>query len=194
MSSKEKILDTAIVLFAQKGYSGLSMRHLAQAVEMSVAAIYHHFPDKNALYLEAVRFAFSYKEQVFTQVWESDCTAEEKLHKFIRSLIDVMHEDRDFHRLMQREILEADPERMQLLAQGVFKDQFCLLMELAAELAPDQDAHLVAASVIGLAKYYIEYQPLLKNFPGWKPEYDDPAVIAAHMTELLSAGLKTKTI
>jgi AcrR family transcriptional regulator len=193
LSSKEKILGTAIVLFAQKGYSGLSMRQLAQAVDMSVAAIYHHFPDKKALYLESVRFAFSEKEQVFAQVWESDCSAEEMLGGFVRSMIDVMLKDRDFHRLMQREILEADPERMQLLAHGIFKRQFCLLMQLATELAPEQDAHLVATSVIGLVSYYVEYQPLLKNFPGWKPEHEMPEVIAAHITELLLTGLKAKT-
>ena len=193
MSSKEKILGTAIVLFAQKGYSGLSMRQLAQAVDLSVAAIYHHFPDKNALYLEAVRFAFSDKEQVFAQVWESGCSAEEKLGGFIRSLIDVMLQDRDFDRLMQREIQEADPERMQLLAQGVFNRQFCFLLQLVTELAPEQDAHLVATSVIGLAKYYIECQPLLKNFPGWKPEHERPEVIAAHITNLVINSLKVKT-
>jgi AcrR family transcriptional regulator len=193
LSSKEKILSTAIVLFAQKGYSGLSMRQLALAVDLSVAAIYHHFPDKNALYLEAVRFAFSDKEQVFDQVWESDCSAEEKLARFIRSFIDVMLEDRDFHRLMQREILEADPERMQLLAQGVFNSQFCLLMQLATELAPEQDAHLLATSIIGLAKYYIEYQPLLKYFPGWKPEHEMPEVIAAHISTLLLNSFRAKT-
>jgi hypothetical protein len=63
---------------------------------------------------------------------------------------------------------------------------------LATELAPDQDAHLVATSVIGLAKYYVEYQPLLKNFPGWKPEHEMPEVAAAHITELLLKGLKAK--
>jgi len=194
LSSKEKILGAAIVLFAQKGYSGLSMRQLAQAVNLSVAAIYHHFPDKDALYLESVRFAFSEKEQVFAQVWESSRSAEEKLGAFVRSLIDMMLQDRDFNRLMQREILEADPERMQLLAQGVFKSQFCLLMQLATELAPEQDAHLVATSVIGLAKYYIECQPLLKNFPGWKPEHETPEVMANHITKLLLNGLKAKTV
>jgi len=166
------------------------MRQLAQAVDMSVAAIYHHFPDKNALYLESVRFAFTDKEQVFAQVWESGRSAEEKLAGFICSLINVMLQDRDFHRLMQREILEADPERMQLLAQGIFKRQFCLLMQLATELAPGQDAHLIATSVIGLATYHVEYQPLLKNFSGWKPEHEMPEVIALHVTELLLNGLK----
>jgi len=189
LNSKEKILSKAIVLFAEKGYSGLSMRQLATAVNMSVAAIYHHFPDKNALYLDAIQYAFSGKEPAFAQVWESDCTAEEKLARFIRSLLEVMLQDRNFHRLMQREIMEADPERMQILAQGVFKNQFCLLMQLAHELAPDRDAHLVATSIISLVKSYIEYQPLNKNFPGWKPEHDRLDVITAHITGLLLNGL-----
>ncbi|MGZ8911376.1 MAG: TetR/AcrR family transcriptional regulator [Methylococcaceae bacterium] len=192
MNSKEKILSQAIVLFAQKGYSGLSMRRLAQAVEMSVAAIYHHFPDKKNLYFEAVRFAFSDKAAIFTEVWRADCSAEEKLTLFVRLLIDVMLQDRGFCLLIQREIMEADPDRMQLLAQGVFKEQFCLLAALATELRPDVDAYLTAISIISLAKHYVECQPLRKNFPGWKPEHETPAVIAAHITELLLNGLRTR--
>lgn len=196
LNSKEKILRKAIVLFAEKGYSGLSMRMLATAVQMSVAAIYHHFPDKNTLYLEAVRFAFSGKELVFAQVWEANCTPEEKLAIFVRSLITVMLQDKDFHRLIQREIMEADPERLQLLAQGVFKKQFSLLMAFAAELAPELDAYLVATSIIGLIKSYLDYQPLHCHFPGHKSEHDQPEVIVGHITALLLNGLKasgTKT-
>ncbi len=190
LTSKEKILGKAIVLFAEKGYSGLSMRQLATAVDMSVAAIYHHFPDKKALYLDAIRFAFSGKELVFAKIWESDGAPEQKLRQFVRSLLEVMLQDREFHRLMQREIMEADPERMQLLAQGVFKNQFCSLMQLATELAPQLDAHLVATSIIGLVKNYIDYQPLHQNFPGWKLENQKPDVIAKHITELLLNGLR----
>lgn len=167
------------------------MRQLATAVNMSVAAIYHYFPDKNTLYLDAIHYAFSGKELVFALVWASECPAEEKLARFIRSLLEVMRQDRLFHRLMQREIMEADPTRMHTLAQSVFKNQFCLLMELASELAPDKDPHLVATSIISLVKNYVEYQPLNKNFPGWKPEHEQPNVIAEHITDLLLHGLKT---
>lgn len=191
LSTKEKILSKAIVLFAEKGYSGLSMRMLATSLEMSVAAIYHHFPDKNTLYLESVKYAFSGKELVFSQVWQSTAPPLEKLAKFVRSLIDVMAQDPDFHRLIQREIMEANPDRMQLLAQGVFHEQFSLLMQFAAELAPDQDAYLVAVSVIGLAKHFIDNQPLYQYFPGWKPEHKQPEVIAAHITRLLIQGITT---
>lgn len=189
MNSREKILTAAIALFAEKGYSGLSMRMLASAVDMSVAAIYHYFPDKNTLYLETVRFAFSGKEQVFVQVWESDCPPSEKLAKFVRSLLEVMAKDPDFHRLMQWESLEADPARMQQLAQDVFKQQFCELMQLTRELAPRLDAYLLASSIIGLVKTFIDYQPLHRHFPGWKPEYEQPEILADHITALLLNGL-----
>lgn len=189
MTSKEKILHTAIILFAEKGYSGLSMRMLATAVDMSVATIYHHFPDKNTLYLEAVRFAFSGKELVFSQVWEADLPPAEKLSQFVHSLVQVIYADSDFQRLMQREIMEANPERMQLLAQSVFQQQFRLLMQFAAELAPNLDAHLVATSIIGLVKNHFDHQPLHRYFPGWQPTHQQPEIIAKHVTSLLLNGL-----
>lgn len=170
------------------------MRMLATAINMSVAAIYHYFPDKNTLYLEAVRFAFSGKELVFSQVWESECPPVEKLTKFVRSMIEVLSQDRDFNRLMQHEIMEANPERMQLLAQGVFKEQFSLLMQFADTLSPKLDAYLVATSIIGLVKNYIDYQPLHQFLPGWKPEHQQPEVIAAHITALLLNGLNIGTV
>ena len=194
VSSKEKILSKAIMLFADKGYSGLSMRMLATSVNMSVAAIYHHFPDKNTLYLEAVRFAFSGKELVFARVWDANCPAVDKLSRFVGSLIEVIDQDRDFHRLMQREIMEANPERMQFLAQGVFQKQFCLLKQLATELAPELDAYLVAISIIGLVKSFLDYQPLHQYFPGWKPEYQQPDVLAGHITQLILNGLSKQRI
>jgi len=189
LSAKEKILAEAITLFAQKGYAGLSMRHLAQAADVSVAAIYHHFPDKKALYLATTQYAFSGKEWVFARVWEADCPPTEKLRKVIFAALTVMSQDSDFCRLVQREILEADPERMKLLAQGVFKNQFGLLVQLAGELAPHRNAFLVATSVVGLVKVYLDHRPLHQHLPGWLPEYDQPDVIAGHLADLLLHGL-----
>ncbi len=189
MSAKEKILTEAIALFAQKGYAGLSMRQLAQAAEVSVAAIYHHFPDKQALYLATTQHAFSGKELVFAQAWEADCPPTEKLRKVIHAILAVMSEDTDFCRLVQQEIMEADPERMALLAQGVFKNQFNLLLQMATELAPKRDAFLVATSIVGLVKAHIDHRPLNRHFPGWLPEYEQPDVVASHLADLLLYGL-----
>jgi len=48
-TSKKKILDTALKIFAKDGYDGLSMRILAQRISVVPSALYHHFADKDEL-------------------------------------------------------------------------------------------------------------------------------------------------
>ncbi len=46
---RERILDTALDLMAERGASATSMRALASACGLNVAALYHYFPSKHAL-------------------------------------------------------------------------------------------------------------------------------------------------
>ena len=48
--SKEIVLDAAQRLIGERGYAGLSMRALAEASGLAKATLYHHFPDKRAIY------------------------------------------------------------------------------------------------------------------------------------------------
>ena len=63
--SKTDILDLAIPLFAKSGYAGVSMRDIANVVGIKAASLYHHFPDKQSLYLQAMARAFEDKAQGF---------------------------------------------------------------------------------------------------------------------------------
>jgi AcrR family transcriptional regulator len=51
---KLAILDVAQVLFTQQGYEGLSIRDLAQHCGLAKATIYHHFRDKEDLFLSVL--------------------------------------------------------------------------------------------------------------------------------------------
>jgi len=57
-STKQKILDCAIKLFAAQGYTETSIRELAAAVGVKEASIYNHFPSKNAI-LECILEEFA---------------------------------------------------------------------------------------------------------------------------------------
>ncbi len=46
---RRKILDAARELFMREGYEKVTMRRIAEAIEYSPTAIYHHFEDKDAL-------------------------------------------------------------------------------------------------------------------------------------------------
>lgn len=51
IEGKEKLLMTAIDLFAAKGFRGTSIRNIAQAMGMSISNIYHYFGSKEGLML-----------------------------------------------------------------------------------------------------------------------------------------------
>lgn len=49
--TRRRILDGARRAFARHGYGGATVRVLEREVGLSRGAIFHHFPDKNALFL-----------------------------------------------------------------------------------------------------------------------------------------------
>jgi AcrR family transcriptional regulator len=53
--TKERILDAAEILFAQKGYQAVSVREITSAAECNLAAVNYHFGNKENLYLEVFR-------------------------------------------------------------------------------------------------------------------------------------------
>ena len=165
------------------------MRMLAKAVDMSAAAIYHHFPDKKTLYLETMRHAFSDKAAAFSKIWTEDVSPETKLSLFVTSLIQEATADPEFNRLIIREVVDGDPERMKILADDIFKEQFSSLIHLVKKIAPEKDAHLLAVSIFSLCKHHIEMKPLRQYLPDWKPEHEHPDVLAKHVIGLLSNGL-----
>lgn len=50
-SVRQRILDIALSMMAQRGVNGTSMRDLAGAVGLNVASLYHYFPSKRDLLL-----------------------------------------------------------------------------------------------------------------------------------------------
>ena len=46
----EQIIRIATRLFARRGYEGTSLRDIADEAKITKAALYYHFPNKEALY------------------------------------------------------------------------------------------------------------------------------------------------
>jgi AcrR family transcriptional regulator len=52
---KERLLDAAEALFAQKGYHAVTVRELTTAAQCNLAAVNYHFGNKKNLYVEVFR-------------------------------------------------------------------------------------------------------------------------------------------
>jgi TetR/AcrR family transcriptional regulator len=186
---RDEILDQAVRLFARAGFSGVPMRQIAEAVGVTPAALYYHFPDKQSLYLEAMARAFADKAEGISAALTQSGSAVERLEGFILSFSELMSADPDFRALLHRELLDGDEARLRLLAEKVFQQQFRAIAGLAEELAPQCDPHLLAISMAGLILFHFETAPLRRFLPGGKAEHNDPRVVAKHATRLLVHGL-----
>ena len=54
-ATRESILSAAMVLIAERGYNGFSLRDLGRRVGISHPAVVYHFPSKEAILRSAIQ-------------------------------------------------------------------------------------------------------------------------------------------
>ena len=186
---RHEILGVSVTLFAEAGYSGVSMRDIAKSVGVTPAALYYHFPDKQTLYVETVRFAMDRNEKQIEKALTTDGSPEERFMRFIKGYILLIHDDPDFRRLVQREILDTNTERQELLFQTALKKEYCTLLVIVNKIAPSVNAHIMAVTVITSVLYHFEMAPI-KRMASAHLEEPIPNTIAEHLGHILLYGLK----
>lgn len=63
----ERIIETAIDQFAEKGYSGANVNRIAARAGVSVGVIYKYYKDKEGLFLACVKRSLDFLDSVFEQ-------------------------------------------------------------------------------------------------------------------------------
>jgi len=66
--TRRMILDAARAMFVRRGYEGTTMRAIAQEVEYTPTAIYHHFRNKDALLTELCSMDFRALAEAFLRI------------------------------------------------------------------------------------------------------------------------------
>lgn len=131
ISSREKILDAAEVLFAQRGFSGVGMREVAEAVGLSKSSLFHHFRSKVELYAAVAGRILSMFEQRTVQALGDPGDAFVRFDRWLDAMIETLAER---------------PSRARLLLRSLFEDDD-LAGESAEEKEVDQIIHRLFASV-----------------------------------------------
>ncbi len=189
--SREDILSLAVPLFAKSGFDGVSMRNVANQIELTPAALYYHFKDKEELYFETVKHAFETKTSAAKDLIENSSDPIANLEGFITWFVETLDRENDFQKLLQWVLLDSNPARMQSLVQGVFSDLFMATRKLAEKFSPPYDPHMLSISIIGMVLCHFQSQQSRQFLPGNKTTHDKPRVISAHIINLLKNGLRT---
>jgi AcrR family transcriptional regulator len=187
--TRKEILGLSVPLFAARGFDGVSMRDIAQAVGVAPAGLYHHFTHKEHLCLEAVGYAFEEKMGPLKSLLDGGENPWDRLEAFVARFTRMLAKEKDFRRLMQWVLLDSNEQRLQSLADRVFRDLFNALRDLAGQVAPGHDPQPLVISMIGLVIYPFDTQSVRRFLPGYTDQQEDPEAIARHVVSLLRNGL-----
>jgi AcrR family transcriptional regulator len=85
---RQRILDTASEMFAEEGYTSVSMRKIAERIEYSPTTIYLYFKDKNDLLNQICEDTFAKLYQEVSTIREENSDPLECLRKGMRAYIE----------------------------------------------------------------------------------------------------------
>jgi AcrR family transcriptional regulator len=135
-TARDKILDCAEALFARRGYAGVGLAEVAEAVGLSKSSLFHHFRSKTQLHAAVVARILARIDAAVTAADVPGGGAADRLDRWIDALVDV---------------LAANPTYARLLLRSLFEDD-----ELTGDLPEEQEAnaalHRMVASASALLR------------------------------------------
>jgi len=102
---RKAILDAALKLFSEKGFSGARTREIARIAGISEGLIFQHFRNKEELYAEVLDELFSH-HPVMTEI-EEKMAAKDDAGVLTTLALHIIRHSRQDHRIIRLAILSA---------------------------------------------------------------------------------------
>jgi len=115
--TRELILDTAERLFARHGFDGLTLRDLAQAMELTAPSLYNHFASKQALYDAVLARGLQPIVDIIQESWSADVPDQERIGRTLTRLLEHLAQHPHLAPLMQRALLDESHRGLRLLSR-----------------------------------------------------------------------------
>lgn len=109
---REQILDTAVRMFRERGYGGVSMADIADEVGVTPSASYRHFTSKEELLATAVERAGDRVALSLSSSLASATNGEEAVEALIRALVGDITTNRDSISVAVTERYHLSPEEL----------------------------------------------------------------------------------
>lgn len=189
-SRREQILDSASVLFSERGYHATSMRDLAGELGMQGGSLYAHISGKEELLIEIVNRASRQFDEALFPLRDVNLPPEEKLREAMRRHVQVVADNMESATVFFHEWKHLSPVAYgrvtgwrdsidefyrELITQGVQAGAF------RPELDPKMTAYLVLSAVNWAYTWYR---------PGGSL---GPRAVADTFADMLLRGLRAHT-
>lgn len=196
-SGEQAILEAAEILFAQKGFDAVSMSAIASLANTSKPNIYHHFKNKDDLYLAVMKTAVRRTSALLDALEEAPGSYSQRLADFAAGQLHNVMTHKRSTKLVLRETLTEDSRSGQEIARLVMGEVVSRLVEmvhqgqLENEFREDVDPTLAAFMIFSANMFFFQSSPVMSHFP----EFDlssDAISFSRDVMDLLINGMLRK--
>ena len=151
-----RILNEATPLFVARGYQGVSMREIGEAVGITKAALYYHFRDKEELFMAILRESLDELGGILDEAERSEPTARGQIGRAMAGLLGLPAERRALIRVATQEMTHVSADARSAF-NGVYQEKFVgrIVAMLQGGMARGEvkplDPQLAAWLLLGLA-------------------------------------------
>ncbi len=197
--TKERILDSAELLFSSQGIANTSLRSLTEHAQVNLAAVNYHFQSKDAL-VQAVLFRrvnpINQRRMDLLTALQAP-TIEQILDAFYRPAVEAVlagSEGRAVARLISR--LYSEPgellaSQVRALMSEILRT-FGEAIQRALPSVPPGEIFLRLHFCIGIMAHTFGAMHLIEGMARGRFDYDDPEAILRQMITFAAAGLRAE--
>lgn len=169
-TTQERLLQSAALIFAEKGYEHTTINEICEAANANIAAVNYHFGGKENFYEQVWRFAEKRSDEAFPLFLDKDDahTPEEELKHFILQQMRrafAKGEASHFSKLLLRELVDPTVA-ISKIHDEVFKPRRARIMKILGKLfggtAPEATIRRLTYSLISQC-VFINFHPRIRN-------------------------------
>ncbi|MDD5760304.1 MAG: CerR family C-terminal domain-containing protein [Desulfobulbaceae bacterium] len=196
ISTKQRLIDSAAVLFSEKGFACTSVAEICKRAEANIASINYHFGSKDALYRAVIQYTYEQAEALYPFA-ESNAPIEKRFYLFIFTLLQRILSTEmtgNFYKLMAKEMAEPTDESGKLINQIINAKRVRvekLIREVYAQEADDELifrlTHCIVSQCLFLGltekgrRHHLQRKPI---------GIEDAESFARHITNFSLAGIR----
>ena len=170
-SGEQAILEAAEILFAEKGFDAVSMSAIARLAKTSKPNIYHHFKNKNDLYLAIMKTAVQRSSDLLDALEDAPGTFRQRLRDFSAGQLGNILSHKRSTQLILREALSSGSQHGPEIAKHVVGNVFSRLTAMVrhgqqdSEFRKDIDPTLAAFMIVSANMFFFQANPVMQHIP-----------------------------
>ncbi|UCC39804.1 MAG: TetR/AcrR family transcriptional regulator [Candidatus Aminicenantes bacterium] len=171
---KQRIMDVAISLFAQKGYAGVGVREIASEADVNIAMISYYFEGKLGILKAIIEEFFCHYSEILSDIDDQSKSPEECVRLMVQRLVNFVKKNTELAMVTYNELPLDSPEIAEMKAEKI-KELIQRISGLIRRfgLDPSDTFHIavIGPSLIASILTNFRFRPVLKRII--KVEFND---------------------